>query len=793
MKKIFTIVAIAVLAVASCTKEKPGENENNIPGSKEVTPPAEGFSWYDFQADAPTKTALDDEGVIWSAGDRIKVIYGEEDTDFAISEEGVLDAGALSASFRVALPTTLAEDATVYAVYPSDVEASLSESILSVTIPNEQTPRFGSADIIAASSTVSSLSLAFKQVCGLISFEISSGNPKSISRAQLKDLFEVSLSGKLALTFDAAGAVSFEGTSDTHSTITLTEVSAGKNHIAVLPGAALQSIGLKLGTADSWLTPLCSDTDYTSTAGKCKPLGTVDTKVGDAYYVKSGATGKGTSWADAAGVSLFEKLMSTPGEGKADTYQRRAACYQLDQQEIRVAAGTYEIPETSGYDGLFSQLEIEGFNQRATYTIKGGYDASGNADASAKATFTGNNDHRIFWIEDHAIVNFENIVFSGGKPSDAEDTEGGALKLRWVDANFTNCEFNGNDAAFGAAFFFNNGSGECSVSDCAFSNNSGGRSVIELVNVKQMSGSGSAFQDNSASWGSGSIINLRSNVTADFAGCAFSGSNKSVFRILSESGQLTLNGCRFIDNKTSYRGSSILHGGTIPVFMNNCYFEEHDYTDGFGRGLCISMERESSGGAGKLGMNNCTIYDTNSVDESGKGVVYFRGKSIISNSTIIGSGSPAVVTYGSSDSWGNSNGSVCINNIIAQTSPNWGAPRFEDSSNGYKVDVSYLIHYNFGGDEGSCATISNDQDIRQAWSAFSPSLNSTDYVIDYTLPSGYSYNRASLETVANAIKSQTDFGQEFYDWLVSVNGLSKDAAGNPRTDANNRQGALVEL
>lgn len=782
---------MAVLAVISCSKENPGpqDPDDQIP---QVNPPAEGYVWYTFQADASTKTSIDGETVKWAEGDRIKVIYGEGSEDFAISEEAVLDAGALSASFKVALPETLAEDAKVYALYPSGAEGSLAGSTLSVVIPNAQTADFENADLIAASSTLSSLTFAFKQICGLISFEITSGNPKSVSKALFKDLFEADLTGKLEMTFDASGAVDFGGVTETHSSIQLSGVKAGKNYIAVLPGADLKSIGLKLGTDAAWLTPICSDTDYASEAGKCKPLGIVDTKVGDAYYVKSGATGAGTSWADAAGVTLFTKLMSTPGDAKADTYQRRAACWLLDQQEIRVAAGTYEIPQTEGYDGLFSQLEIDGFDQRATYAIKGGYDAGGNADAIAKATFTGNDSHRILWIEDHAIVSFENIIFTSGKATEpSEDPEGGALKLRWVNAAFSNCEFTGNNAAYGAAIFFNNGTGEFSIDQCSFKNNAGGRSVVEFVKVKQATVTGSSFKDNTASWGSGSILNLRDNVTADFEGCEFTGSNKSVFRMFLEEGKVTMNKCRFIDNVTTYRGACILYGGTIPVFVNNCYFEEHESVDGFERGLCVSMERESRGGSGKIGLNNCTFYDTNSVDKSGRGVIYFRGKSILANSTIIGSGDPAVVTYGSSDDWGNSDGSVLVNNIIAETNPNWGAPRFEDSDNGYTVQVSYNIHYSYGGNEGACANISNDLDVRMPWSDFSPSLNSTAGTIDYTLPSDYSYNMASLETVANAIKSQADFGQDFYDWLVSVDGLAKDASGNTRTNANNRQGALV--
>ena len=49
----------------------------------------------------------------------------------------------------------------------------------------------------------------------------------------------------------------------------------------------------------------------------------------------------------------------------------------------------------------------------------------------------------------------------------------------------------------------------------------------------------------------------------------------------------------------------------------------------------------------------------------------------------------------------------------------------------------------------------------------------------------------TVEEVSTAIKSQKTFGTEFYNWLVSVDGIEKDAAGKSRLSSN-RQGALVK-
>ena len=104
MKKILAFVAIAILASVACTKEQTMEQYDpaQINPQTQTDVPAEGFAWYEFQAGIGTRTALSGEKVLWSTGDRIKVIYGEGNDDFALSEEVVLGADASSASFKVA-------------------------------------------------------------------------------------------------------------------------------------------------------------------------------------------------------------------------------------------------------------------------------------------------------------------------------------------------------------------------------------------------------------------------------------------------------------------------------------------------------------------------------------------------------------------------------------------------------------------------------------------------------------------------------------------------------------------
>ena len=79
------------------------------------------------------------------------------------------------------------------------------------------------------------------------------------------------------------------------------------------------------------------------------------------------------------------------------------------------------------------------------------------------------------------------------------------------------------------------------------------------------------------------------------------------------------------------------------------------------------------------------------------------------------------------------------------------------------------------------------------WAAkWSPSTDPVTGLIDYTVPEGLAVIKIpTIEEVSTAIKSQKTFGTAFYNWLVSVDGIEKDAAGNSRLSGN-RQGALVK-
>ena len=106
------------------------------------------------------------------------------------------------------------------------------------------------------------------------------------------------------------------------------------------------------------------------------------------------------------------------------------------------------------------------------------------------------------------------------------------------------------------------------------------------------------------------------------------------------------------------------------------------------------------------------------------------------------------------------------------------------------VSGSCNLYQGIGGSNYSNYAGSDDSIINAAWSDYGFSEN-TDGLLDYSIPTGYAVTRIlDQDEVGTAIKGQADFWSLFYDWLVSVDGLSKDAAGHSRAGGN-RQGALV--
>ena len=607
MKYIKLLSLIAAVSLVSCVDETAYENSTEQQGPETVNPEYTHFITLVASSDA-TKIEHDGTHVKWSAGDKIKIYY---DGGSAESLGAVLSDEGATASFTIPLEAPLADDAKIYAVYPSTTAASLDGETFNVTIPAEQSAIYRNADILAACSTVGNATLFFRHVAGLVSFTISEGNPKGIDSGVFKDFYKsAAIAGTCPLTFDEEGLMTIGAAVDTKTQITLKDIQAGENYIAVIPEVTMESVGLKLKANGKFLTPKATDNDLKVSAAHIRPVGVVDTDMSDAYYIKAGATGKGTSWNDAAGVSLISELMSTPLPKTDDTYQRRAAAWRLDGQEIRMAQGDYELPGTMNTEtGVAYTFQATYLLSKTTFTIDGGYDADGNKSTTAKAAFTGNDSHPIMalWLNVNATIN--NVIFKNALNSTYGDTAvngigqiGGAIDLDNTSVvTFNNCEFLNNKSTIytGGAFAITQNGTKATFNSCVFDGNEsskfGGAVFIGnagatfdkctfVKNKTTANGGGAIYFNNDARNNTLTITN------SVFGGASTDDANSSAVGgaalLLCNGKKVTVSGTTFQNNKApdvrtaGYHGAVAIVGPSkkddynalVPVDFSDCRF-----------------------------------------------------------------------------------------------------------------------------------------------------------------------------------------------------------------------------
>lgn len=789
-----------VVSIFSCTKEQP--SQEIPPLQPAITPPHGNLIPYTFTAfSQETKTTLDGGTVVWNDTDQIQVFYdGGSSTSTAIdiSEDGRF------ATFTVPLPEIMEAATPLYAVYPATASASLVGNTLNLVVPSMQAGTFEDANIVVAATTAESQEFCFKQVLSFVSFVVSAGNPKEITRALFKDLRNTAIAGTIPITFSGGEAI--PGTaSSTATEINLSAVQAGENYIALLPGASLSSIGLKLGTSSAWLTPIASDTDHTAEQGHIKPLGTVDTKVGDAYYVKSNGTGKGTSWADAGGVSFLNTLTNT-----SSSWKQLSTAFKLNGYEIRLAEGTYEV-----------ELGFT-LSDASSFSLKGGYESDGTENSAKLATFTGNDSHRIVWVSSNqnANITFQNILFTHGTIS---GDNGGAMKILGGSHTFNKCSFTRNVVSGstykGGAIYMNPGTSyttkSITIIDCTFG---GEGTANDVKNEGSDYGSalclfncvatvtGSKFYNNSFPSANqysdklnGAAVYLGDRMEASFDDCEFKWNYGGAFRLSGATAlsgrKVTLNNCFFWKNTCKYWGGGIHVDSPIPLFLNKCRFNGNKAS---GRGAHLSQ----SGSTSFVGINNCSFYrgtNFNEDDTADKSDVWMSGISVVANSsfvgsnTKVGSGAPLVMRYAN-----NFNGSVLVNSVIYQEASGsgfWGSPRLSSSNSSDRLNGYYNLMRNVFG---TTSLYNSTEDKKQGttFTDIGGSATESTVTIDYTYTSGVP--NPTLTSVANAIRytsGTTSRGatfEAFYNWLDTIGALTEDGYGNTRSDANNRPGALVK-
>lgn len=212
--------------------------------------------------DAVSRTILTtDNAVNWEAGDAISLFDPDSNNRFTTSSSGA------SVTF-----TGSAQDNqdTYYALYPYDAEATISGSIITTTLPAEQTAREGSFDKMLNPSVAKSGNdkiLKFKNACAVVKFTLGSvPDSKNIVKAMFRGNIGEALAGPIQIDASLATPVANVQTDFAGTEVTLNgEFTSGSTYYLVTAPAEL-SQGLTL-------------TFYDDSGNEWKRIGTNESKL----------------------------------------------------------------------------------------------------------------------------------------------------------------------------------------------------------------------------------------------------------------------------------------------------------------------------------------------------------------------------------------------------------------------------------------------------------------------------------------------------------------------------------
>lgn len=752
MKKFFYLTAIAALSFAACTKET-NTSDEAVQGQAE-----KAYNFY-FSASAPTpqeedgsKTTLGNSGAVqWEAGDVIDIWYLDSESNPAKVEGTALSTGA-STTFGVTLPDGAAPD-HFWAAYPAGSGTLTNEGSESFTITVDATDgSFKSANFMAAYSTSTAKSFAFKNAVGIVRLQLPSGGVIShngkdytISTIRLKGK-ETSIRSRGDAVVNIEGGVvsgyifpTSGGQQNASVTLSDAARSSGYAYIPSFPGTLTNGFGVRYYSEEGNIPGIITkNTPVTITAGNIKPLSDLTPRIVWDYYVSADGSGDGLSSSTPMSLASFKTMLDN---GNSFTVYAN----YLNGTTIHFAAGDYAIANELYFD----------FPDATEMTIDGN-----------GAVLDGGGASRIIRITTDVKMAISNLTFTNAELTGSE--QGGAVSINYkkTDVAFSGCTFSNNSAANAGAVLLKGTSDstddtfKASFTDCLFSANTANSANTNTV---------------SSPTGGGAIV-----VGQTTAG-----------------GLITFNNCRF-DKNVANQGTSLYTTAPVASFFNGCTFYQ-DKAPILSNSAINGYAIYSSNEEGRLGMNNCTMQALNSDSQSNNTnngtLIRSSGYGVIANTTVwnskqlakrasvfIGRGSPAGTVHDPNDN-------IIVNSMIHQKSTNYNALFFNnnyylsvlhslfDGINGTQADGHQFVEncHNYGEKNGG-APAGADNKTNQDHNG----IKHNYYTWTFTGTQYPDYTPATLGYVKAAIRNTNGIGELFYNWLDEIGALDKDIMGRSR-------------
>ena len=826
MKRFFTILSIAAVALAACNKE------NEEPGQK-IDPAQLVDMTFEVSAkptqaaevqNASTKTEIKEDGIVhWSVGDKVSVFYevngktGSSESE-ALTAENIKADGSASVTVKVPTAFTLAQfegTRSLSAVYPFDASVTYVDGKINVSAPKVQDGTFAHASLSVAEWNGTN-SLTFENQCGLLRIE-------AVDAATSK------------ITLKSADA----------DVVTLNVSGAGTYYAAVAP-STLEGFSVVLTDAEGEeLAKKVTTKSLVVEKGHVLPLGKI-AGFDDRFYVSAEAKGRkdGSNWDNAAGLEELKALLA---KGAVMNVYMSAGTYSVTAALVSEAEGA-DFSVYGGYPEGAKGASLKARDAKANATI---FDGGGKSQIwltkKGNVLFDGLNFQNGFSGTDNggALV-FNGIgvtgkvvdcVFNGNKVTDGSNgtsgLSGGAIHVGEANVTVENCSFSKNYGRNGGSLYSNNAEAELTVKGCTFTedytyntggsiNNSNGTQTIEdctFTRCYNMIGTGGAVHVNGASAvqtlkncvfsaceanrnnsytkvdnkACGGAISVQ-NANLDISGCTFDGnmgSAASAMLLQSGDGLVRVTDCVFKNNKGASRGL-IQTNGKVVLFMNNSQiFDNTLRTNQWGTVI-------HGGNPSVVCMNNCSIYNNVSEQAGGNSVCLNNdGFTAVVNTTVLGENAKALCRSNNNTTSGSF--SIYDNCLLANKLDN-GIVFFKEKNSSVKLNHDII---------GPKAT-----DTDGAW------LEKANVVVDGELSfcSGASFDsskgywkwngpsasfvkakEADIITRLNALNSNNGntrlngaFAPKFVEWVKSLGGFNKDQLGTARTTNGTWPGS-VEL
>ena len=738
MKKIF-ILACAAFAAFSCMMEF--EDPQTSVSEKE-------YKTITFDVMA-TKTVVDDEGQVeWEANDEISLYYINEDGVVAESVVATADAAGSTVSFTAQIPV---EDNPVayYAAYPKGVGELTADGQFSINLAADKCDgTFKSANYAVAYTSAEDMALQFCNAVAMV--KVSLPEAGVITRAKDNSQYHISgiyirgketgpkLQGKMTVQIND-GAITGFGEVNGASNVNMTGLSeqainSGVVYVPCAPAVWTDGICVRYLSSDAIIPAILSKDgkEISVERGHILPIADLSSKVVFDYYVSASGTGNGLTEAAPMGITAMQELLNTVNKlHPTSEIKMQYPCYRLNGTTFNFVSGTHNVEQTITIPA--GSIDYRVFVDGGNNTVLQGSTV------------------KVFAIEENATISNLTIqgadvsTSSGVASNGAGITVNAKTKVTLENVTIQNCK-----AKSGGALFVRYNSATATDTD----------SVLDCVNCK--------FITNSSTGNGGAIVTAST----------------------SAGGVIRFDRCYFKQNKATNTTTTL--GGVLysssPVFamFNKCTFYENASKK-------YAQDIYMDAAAARLALNNCTFRVAARNSNEGTSVTT-RGYSVIANTTFWSTGAVGpwgLVGLGSKTSNANSTGSIVVNCFLNNKSTvkegvTTSLPAFYYNS-GFYQNVKYCI-YTGDNNSDSITTVSSENNTNlgtgTAVSGASTKSNVSgpgQWYYAYTWPWQQTYPCPTLAQVRTAIKSNTQIGETFLDWLDTIEGaLSTDIAGNPR-------------